>query len=304
VSLYSACERLLQIPNCQNRFRWTTCQIHALQRLKGESNIVRNALKNLPKTLDETYKRIFLEIPDEDRIFVHHALKWIYFHGELHDTNISCSLLLQGIERSTCESTPGGRDYFYDEERLRELCGCLITVMPEEKHHRVGIFCHPTRTISFAHYTVWQFLNSVRVLKSSAAFFAVIREKTRFEFTKTILLEALDTQPRELWHRENIFKPYHSEIANTLEEDFNSYSAVSSIFSVRHWGRDLSKQDDLRALTFNLLDLSKPHFRDFAAAASQIETALSTFSKGDILRQIIFGKLSGELPQKTRMLLS
>jgi len=295
--VFEAYQRVLQIPNCQNRFRWATCQIHALQRLKGENNIVRNALKNLPQTLDETYERIFLEIPDEDRIFVHHALQWIYYHHELHHNNISCSILLQGIERSTCESTPSGRDYFYDEERLRELCGCLITVMPENRSNYFINYYYPTRTVSFAHYTVWELLDSVRVLKSSAAFFAVIKERTKLEFTKTVILEALDTQPNDLWYRETDFDEL-SDIADAVEEDFNGYSVASSISTVRHWGHDLSKHNELRALTFNLLDPSKPHFREFAAAASQIEAALLKFSDSNILAREQFWNIIWKTPPK------
>jgi hypothetical protein len=195
--------------------------------LKGESNIVRNALKNLPKTLDETYERLFLEIPEEDRMFVHHALKWIYFHRELYDNNISCSVLLQGIARSTCGSTPSIRDYFYDEERLRELYGCLITVMSENRSNEYEGDYHTTRTVSFAHYTVWEFLDSVRILNNSAAFFAVIKERTKLEFTRTVILEALDTHLNDLWHRESDFDE-PSDIENAAEEDFSGYSVVSS----------------------------------------------------------------------------
>jgi hypothetical protein len=266
--------------------------------LKGESNIVRNALKNLPKTLDETYERIFLEIPDEDRMFVHQALKWIYFYRELHRNNISCPILLQGIERSTCESTPSVRAYFYDEERLRELCGCLITVMPEKRSNLFQKGYHTTRTVSFAHYTVWEFLDSVRILNNSAAFFAVIKERTKLEFTRTVIMEALDTQPNDLWHRECDL-PECSDIAHAVEEDFNSYSVVSSILIVRDWGRDLSKQDDLRTLAFNLLDPSKPHFRDFDAAASNFEEALGMFSDWIIFTPEQFWDIIWEVPPKS-----
>src|ERR1051326_1866906 len=95
---YSIPIKTLPIPNPSHRFRWASCQISSLQRLKGESQIIRNALANLPKTLDETYERIFLQIPKEDREFVHHALKWIYYHNELLAGDISSSLLLRAIE--------------------------------------------------------------------------------------------------------------------------------------------------------------------------------------------------------------
>src|SRR2546421_4496669 len=86
-----------------NRFRWAVCQIDALQRLKCERHIVKNALENLPRTLDETYDRIFLRIPEEERLFVYHALQWISYDNEIWRgaAAIPCSILLQAVARST-----------------------------------------------------------------------------------------------------------------------------------------------------------------------------------------------------------
>ncbi|MCJ1452480.1 hypothetical protein MMC28_002823 [Mycoblastus sanguinarius] len=55
-------------------FRWAVCQIDVLQRLKCERGVFKKALGNLPKTLDEMYDRILLTIPEEEQLFVHHAL--------------------------------------------------------------------------------------------------------------------------------------------------------------------------------------------------------------------------------------
>ncbi|RKK71217.1 hypothetical protein BFJ69_g11161 [Fusarium oxysporum] len=54
-------------------FRWAFCQLHELQRLKGERHVVSKALERLPKDLDETYDRVLLRIPQEDWQFVSHA---------------------------------------------------------------------------------------------------------------------------------------------------------------------------------------------------------------------------------------
>jgi hypothetical protein len=147
-----------------NRFRWATCQIHGLQRLKPQSNVVKNALQNLPRTLYETYERILLSVPDEDRILVKHILRWMHYNKELWKHDLSCSVLLQAIERSTCELIPSGSDYLLNEELLRELCGCLITVTPPPEEIYLA-------TVSFAHYTVWEFLGSERILESQHHFF-------------------------------------------------------------------------------------------------------------------------------------
>jgi hypothetical protein len=43
------------------------------------ANSVRNALKSLPKTLDETYKRILSAINEEHRVIAVAALRWLCF---------------------------------------------------------------------------------------------------------------------------------------------------------------------------------------------------------------------------------
>lgn len=58
----------------KNGFRWAVCQIDVLQRLEGERKIVRGALANLPKDLYETYDRETIEVPEDEQIFVQHAL--------------------------------------------------------------------------------------------------------------------------------------------------------------------------------------------------------------------------------------
>jgi hypothetical protein len=83
------------------RFRWAVCQIDALQRLKGERNVVKKALTNLPRTLDEIYDRIFCAIPEEEYMFVHHAFQWITYHSTLYDgEGIPSAVLLQAVEKS------------------------------------------------------------------------------------------------------------------------------------------------------------------------------------------------------------
>jgi hypothetical protein len=47
------------------RFRWVFCQPEALRRCIPSS--MRHILKDLPKTLDETYQRILKEINEANR---------------------------------------------------------------------------------------------------------------------------------------------------------------------------------------------------------------------------------------------
>jgi hypothetical protein len=232
--------------------------------LKGDSSIIRNALANLPKTLDETYERIFLSIPQEDCLFVRHALQWVQYHNELYGDSISCHTLLHAVERSSAKSNPVGRAYHYNEELLRELCGCLITIMPTR--NSADGEAYPG--VSFAHYTVWEFLSSERIWNSRASFFAM-NETIKLECTKILLLETINIRSNEEWEDVIVSNEYilHSPPA----ENFSTYSAASSIISLRKWGSAISKEDDSSRLAFHTLDPSMPHFQYLEAIAGKLE---------------------------------
>lgn len=65
----------LTLENC-SRFRWVVCQIEVLKRCLKPS-VLRNALRSLPETLDETYDRILLNIPAEYEREAYLALQYL-----------------------------------------------------------------------------------------------------------------------------------------------------------------------------------------------------------------------------------
>lgn len=109
------------------------CQIDSLRRLKCERKIIQKALKNLPETLDETYDRILLAVPKEERLFVDYALKWIAHHNEMYfGQGIPYKVLIEATEASMLDLTGNRNERFYDKDTLREICGCLINISPEK----------------------------------------------------------------------------------------------------------------------------------------------------------------------------
>jgi len=273
VSCSKICVDLSQLFNYMGRFRWVVCQIHILQRLKGDKDTILKALACLPRTLDETYERIFLQIPDETRLVVYHALKWIHAHNALRANNISSSNLIQVIQRSTTGLDSNGYDYDYNMDLLRELCGCLISLSPQQ---RGKTFPHTT-AVAFAHYTVLEFLDSARIRTGPASFFAIDKESVKLEFAKMVMLEVVDSKPHDLSDIEDIDNS-NEEIADAMEESFNLYSIVSSILAVRNWGRTLSTNTNLCNLAFAMFDATRQHFEGFEYAAACMEIATDVFS--------------------------
>jgi hypothetical protein len=223
--------------------------------------LIRQELANLPKTLDETYERIFLGIPKEGHHFVHYTLKWIYYYNELHKMSIPCDILLMAVERSISKSNHSIVNSFYDTELLREFCGCLITIQPG------GGFWETSPAISFAHYTVWEYLDSDRIQNSSVASFSVIKNETNLELTEISLLEILSLPSSAL-----LVDPIDStNLWDTLDKDFCWISVRSSINAIHLWGHEISQQHELTVLVFSLFNHMKSHFPVLSKMAPLID---------------------------------
>jgi hypothetical protein len=269
------------ITDAQNRFRWAVCQIDALRRLKCERDVVKKALANLPKTLDETYDRIFLSIPEEEHPFVHHALQWIYYNNELHGgESIHCAVLLEAVQKSTAGLTANQNERFYDIETLRELCGCLINITLGDP---TDIY-DTTPAVSFAHYTVHEYLDSTRISKNSSVCFTACKENLKQNFMEITFSEAYHIEQNELWEGETASNDSR-DVVNAMEEDFNVYCVVSALILLHERPLEISQQDTLCTLAIGLLDPSKPHFQILNATARHIEASTSLFSSGDWFRE-------------------
>lgn len=259
------------------------CQIDVLQRLKCERRIVEKALKNLPKTLDETYDVILLAMPQEELVDVNHILQWISYHNELHyGEGIPCEVLVQAVGKSIAELAVDGLERFYDNDTLRELCGCLIKIMPEEQvgQNQVGQNIRlgpPTLTASFAHYTVREYLDSSRSNNSMVSFI-VRQEELRQKFLGVILSEAQHLESDKLWEVKNLtIDP--SDALDVVNRSLSVYSVVSAILSLCKWPTEISQHQMLCPMAIELLDPSKPHFESLKCVASVIEASLAMFSK-------------------------
>ncbi|KAK4156157.1 hypothetical protein C8A00DRAFT_41316 [Chaetomidium leptoderma] len=232
-------------------FRWVVCQIDALQRLKPESSIIATALNNLPKTLDETYERVFLRIPEDARLFVQHALHWLCTHRLIHQAipgvqspatcdfsridvprgiAIPCEVLFGAVQQSLAKEElcdPMFLDgYVLDEELLRELCGCLVT-LTSYPIRSFGRTVEEMPVVSFAHYTVLEFLESRRIRGGPAAPFALDRDRVFVEHAIVLFLGAAASADR--WSLELPQKP-----GSDVYSDFDRYCAQSSALLL-HW---------------------------------------------------------------------
>ncbi|KAK3380805.1 hypothetical protein B0H63DRAFT_450203 [Podospora didyma] len=149
-------------------FRWAVCQLEVLRRQRGVDGI-RNALRDLPPTLDETYCRIFSSIEREDWTFLRHILRWIIFHNIIHwndkteeydiEKYLAVTHILQSY--SVCYKA---EPMLYNRDALLEVCGCLITLTSDSsqddgKSSQDDGNWNRDDGVQLAHYTVKEFLN-------------------------------------------------------------------------------------------------------------------------------------------------
>ena len=243
------------------------CQIDALQRLKCERYIVRKALKNLPKSLHETYDRILLAISEEDRLFIYHVLQWIAYHNELYNgEGIPCDLLIQAAEASIFELTGHRNERFYDKDILREICSCLIDISEGYEY------------VSFAHYTVREYLDSCRVVNTVTARRTVDEGNLKILFIEVTMSVAQRIKRSELWELQADITG-NCDILEVINSDFNNYCVVSALLSLYEWPDQICQQAVLRALAIDLLDPSKAHYEAMVRATLTSEGTMQFFPK-------------------------
>lgn len=125
---------------------------------------IRTALKTLPETLGETYERVFSSIQREYRTPVRSALRWIAFHEQtnLAPERLSLSVLTELVFPSSETTASRHATSTVKEERLQDVCGCLMRVKEGEDE-----------SVSFAHYTVREFITSSRSIQGCASYFSL-----------------------------------------------------------------------------------------------------------------------------------
>ena len=134
-----------------HRFRWVFCQLEVL-RVCFPANL-RQTLKELPKSLDETYKRILNEINNANRVHAYRLLQCLAVAlrplrvGELAEI-LAFDLTAVGIPKLNA-------DWRWEDQEEAVLSACSSLV---------SVFIHKgSRVVQFSHFSVKEFLTSDRL---------------------------------------------------------------------------------------------------------------------------------------------
>lgn len=146
---------------------------------------MRIAVSNLPKTLDETYERIFQLLAEEDHHFVRLALIFICGNNSFRPIPLAANVLLQAVRwRLESSHKDDGSFNFYTHDMLKDRCGCLISFA-----YHAGVEC-----VSLAHYTVAEFIYSDRISHTSVRDFALSDSLVRATIVNTALEVVIEKQ--------------------------------------------------------------------------------------------------------------
>lgn len=149
------------------------CQLAVLKRCL-KVTLIRDTLKDLPRTLDDTYFRVFSSIDEVYREDAKNALMWLAFAGRpLQLTEIAEATVLR------CYSNPplDPEQRFPDPRDILEILSSLVTVTDSfmsssdrwDKFDNLDL----QATVTLAHYSVQEYLVSDRIKDSAVGYFSL-----------------------------------------------------------------------------------------------------------------------------------
>ncbi|KAK0646802.1 hypothetical protein B0T16DRAFT_414277 [Cercophora newfieldiana] len=176
------------VAGARGMFRWAFCQIDALQWLRPDE--AKQAIRSLPKTLDETYERIFRAIRDEDYELVHTALSVIYGHECVTRPRVGYGLPVAILLRLLAPLLGGpGVDSASQKvslSRLRRISGCLLSISKDQK---IG-----QAVVELSHYTVKEYLLSNRLEQGPVSRFSLSDTSARRKYCRLVLLVVCEAE--------------------------------------------------------------------------------------------------------------
>ena len=134
-----------------HRFRWVFCQLEVLRHCFPAN--LRHTLEELPKSLDETYKRILNEINNANRTLAYRLLQCLAV--ALRPLRVEELAEVLAFDLTTAGSPKLNADWRWEdqEEAVLSACSSLVSV----------IIDHGSRIVQFSHFSVKEFLTSNRL---------------------------------------------------------------------------------------------------------------------------------------------
>ena len=162
-----------------NRFRWVFCQLETLRNCLPQN--VRRVLKELPKSLDETYERMLKEIGQVNPRQAYLLLQCLTVATRpLHVEELAEVLALDFDQTENGIPVLNQAWRWEDEQQgVLSTCSSLIVIVNNQSAR--------TRVVQFAHFSVKEFLTSDRLANLETG---IARFRVSLEPAHTVIAQA------------------------------------------------------------------------------------------------------------------
>jgi ankyrin repeat protein len=233
-----------------NRFRWVFCQLEVLRHC-FPSNL-RRILEELPKSLDDTYKRILRGINNANQVHAYRLLQGLTVASrplrveELAEV-LAFDLSTEGIPKLNADWR-----WENQEEAVLSACSSLVSVIIEDG----------SRIVQFSHFSVKEYLTSNRL--------ASCTEESQFyipaEHSHTIFAQACLGVLLSLDDRTDRYSARKLPLYQYATEYWDGHAQVGKVELV------------IRDTLDRFFDMDKPHFSAWVRSEYSLEWELSTGS--------------------------
>src|ERR1700761_6616718 len=159
------------------RFRWVFCQLEVLRHCFPTN--LRHFLKELPKSLDETYKRILKEINNVNRVHAYRLLQCLMVASRPLQVEELAEILVFDLSTGGIPKLNTGWRWEDQEEAVLSACSSLVSVITK----------NGSRVVQFSHFSVKEFLTSDRLAScmEEVSWFHISIEPSHMIFSQACL---------------------------------------------------------------------------------------------------------------------
>jgi hypothetical protein len=147
-------------------------------------NHVHDALRSLPKTLDETYDHILASVNETDREYAFRALQWVAFAARPVSLEEVAEAMIIDLY---CEepSLNRGRE-LSDPHEIVDICASLVSLSEQTEA--------PKKVLQLTHFSVKEHLVSSTVREGKVAWFSLQEDLAHESIAECCLAYLLDKE--------------------------------------------------------------------------------------------------------------
>jgi Ankyrin repeats (3 copies) len=217
-----------------DRFRWIFCQLEVLRQCLPPS--VRPTLRELPESLDMTYKRILNEIKKPNKLLAQRVLQCLVV--AVRPLRVEELAEVLAVDFDDAEGTPRLKpEWRWEEQELALLSACSSLIAIVE--------AGDSRVVQFSHFSVKEFLTSSRLATASGE---VSNYHIDLEPAHTVLAQACVGVLLQIQANIDEHTPEDHPLARYAAKHWTTHAQFGVLLRL-HKGMEY------------LFDANKPHFR-------------------------------------------